>query len=403
MLHANLDLAGVSVKNGVDFEGCVLKHGEDIVYRLLRSILFRFDSETIHGVALRMLDLVMGLALVRRIARGFFEVREDALTVELWGLTFDNPVGLAAGFDKNAQHTNALGALGFGFIEIGTVTGLGQSGNPAPRMFRLRPDEGLLNRMGFNNDGSEAVAKRLDAMDIEPLLGVNIGKTKVVALEDAPQDYERSFRRLYPYARYFVVNVSSPNTPNLRELQEREPLMNLMGHLAALNGELASERGEAPRPLLLKIAPDIHDALLQEILSVIDECGVDGVIATNTTIEREQLSTPGQQDLGPGGVSGRPVRRRSLEIIRAIYAHTAGGLPIIGVGGIFTPEDALETIEAGASLVQVWTGFVYEGPFMVRRINKHLARVVRRRGLTSVAELVGASHDPSELDQRSAS
>lgn len=368
------------------------------MYRLLRSILFRFDSETIHGVVLRALDIAMGLSFVRSIARRFFKVRDEALTVNLWGLTFENPVGLAAGFDKNARHTNALGALGFGFIEIGTVTGQGQIGNPRPRMFRLRPDGGLLNRMGFNNDGSEVVARRLESMEIEPLLGINIGKTKVVALEDAPADYELSFKRLYPFARYFVVNVSSPNTPNLRELQEREPLTRLMGALAALNAELAAERGEQPRPLLLKIAPDVNNALLQDILRVIDECGVDGIIATNTTIERDHLSTPGQAELGPGGVSGRPVRRRSLEVIETIYAHTGGALPIVGVGGIFTPEDALETIEAGASLVQVWTGFVYEGPGMVRRINAHLARVVRQRGATSVAELVGAAHREAAQD-----
>ena len=230
---------------------------------------------------------------------------------------------------------------------------------------------------------------------IEPLLGVNIGKTKIVELEDAPADYAKSFRLLYPYARYFVVNVSSPNTPNLRQLQERGPLLELMSSLGELNRELATERGESPRPLLLKIAPDVSDALLEDIIEVVRESGADGIIATNTTIERDGLATKGQAELGRGGVSGRPVRRRSLEVVRTIYERTNGAIPIIGVGGIFTAQDALETIEAGASLVQVWTGFVYEGPGMARRINAELAQVCRDRGVSSISELVGASHAPA--------
>ena len=362
------------------------------MYRLLRSLLFRFDAETIHHAVMGLFSTLLALGPVRALWRRLHSVRSPALRQEVFGIPFENPVGLAAGFDKNAQWFNALGALGFGFVEIGTVTGQAQQGNPTPRMFRLPADRGLLNRMGFNNAGAEAVAARLEGARIEPTLGVNIGKTKVVALEDAPADYAQSFELLYPYARYFVVNVSSPNTPNLRQLQERGPLLELMSTLGALNTRLAGERGEERRPILLKIAPDVSDALLEDILGVIDEAEVDGIIATNTTIARDGLATPGQQDLGNGGVSGAPVRERSLEIVRAIYTHTNGALPIVGVGGIFTAEDALETIEAGASLVQVWTGFVYEGPGMVKRINAGLARVCAQRGVSSIAELVGASH-----------
>lgn len=361
------------------------------MYRLLRKLLFRVDAETIHHRVMRWTRLFLGLSFMRAIAKSFFAVKSPRLTQRVWGLDFENPVGLAAGFDKNAEFFNPLGALGFGFIEVGTVTGQGQVGNPTPRMFRLPDDNALLNRMGFNNHGSEVVASRLDGATIEPLLGINIGKTKVVELADAPADYELSFRRLYPYARYFAVNVSSPNTPNLRQLQEKGPLLELLSRLATLNKELAHERGETARPVLLKIAPDINDALLDDILDVIEQAGIDGIIATNTTIVREGLSTVGQAELGAGGISGAPVRERSLELIRAIYTRTNGELPIIGVGGIFKPEDALETIEAGATLVQVWTGFIYEGPGMVARINKHLDRVCLERGVSSISELRGAA------------
>ncbi len=357
------------------------------MYRLIRPLFFKFSAEPIHRAVMRWTSFFLGWAWVRALVRTFTYVKAPQLQQTFWGLTFENPVGLGAGFDKNAEHFNALGALGFGFIEVGTVTGEGQPGNEQPRMFRLPQDSGLLNRMGFNNHGSEAVARRLSEQTIEPLLGVNIGKTKVAPLEEAPADYEKSFRRLYPYARYFAVNVSSPNTPNLRELQRKEPLLELMGRLEQLNLELAAERGEARRPILLKIAPDITEELLEDILDVIAQADVDGIIATNTTIEREDLDTPGQQDLGPGGVSGAPVRARALEVVEQIYTKTEGTLPIIGVGGIFTPEDALAMIEAGASLIQVWTGFVYEGPLMVRRINKFLAAECARRGVQRVSDL----------------
>lgn len=366
--------------------------------KLVRPILFQFDPETIHGVVMRLVDVGLGLRPIRALVRRLYSVRDPKLAQTLWGLRFDNPVGLAAGFDKNAEHFNELAALGFGFIEIGTVTGQGQPGNERPRMFRLPADRGLLNRMGFNNAGSEVVAERLARASIEPLLGVNIGKTKVVALEDAPADYEASFRRLFDYARYFVVNVSSPNTPGLRDLQNKEPLAELLQHLQDINDEMARHKSAERRPILLKIAPDITNGQLDDILEVIDDCRIDGIIATNTTIERDGLDTPGQQELGPGGVSGAPVRRRSLDLIAQIYSKTDGELPIIGVGGIFSAEDALETIRAGASLVQIWTGFIYEGPQAVRRINRGLALACRARGWTNISEAVGLDVDAAKDD-----
>lgn len=362
------------------------------MYRLLRTLLFLIDAETVHHLVMRLFALTLRYSWLRRRVARYFTIKDTTLRQHIWGIDFENPVGLAAGFDKNASYINALGALGFGFLEIGTVTGQGQMGNLRPRMFRLTQDRGLLNRMGFNNEGSQKIAERLESTTIEPLIGVNIGKTKTVALEDAPADYELSFRRLYPFARYIVVNVSSPNTPNLRALQERAPLLELMNRLRALNQELAKAQNAIPKPLLLKIAPDISDALLDDILSVLDEAKVDGIIATNTTIKRHALQTPGQEELGAGGISGAPVRARSIELIQAIYKRTQGQLPIIGVGGICSPEDALETIEAGASLIQVWTGFVYEGPCLVRRINAHLAKTCAKRQVSSIRDLVGRGH-----------
>ncbi len=361
--------------------------------KLLRPILFRFDPESVHRFATGMLGLLLALPFIRALVEWRYRVRDPALEQTLWGIEFENPVGLAAGFDKNAEHFNDLAALGFGYVEIGTVTGEGQPGNERPRMFRLPADHGLLNRMGFNNHGSAAVAGRLAKKRIDTVLGVNIGKTKAVALDEAATDYEKSFRRLFDFARYFVVNVSSPNTPGLRELQNKEPLTELLERLQRLNAEIAAQKSVRRRPLLLKIAPDITDGQLDDILDVVERCDLDGIIATNTTIERDELTTPGQEQLGGGGVSGAPVRERSLELIRQIYARTGGELPIIGVGGIFTAEDALETIEAGASLVQLWTGFVYEGPAAVRRINSGLVEACEERGWSNISQAVGVGVD----------
>lgn len=371
------------------------------MYRLIRFVLFALDAELVHGLVMRLWAFLTSFLFVRKLLRRRFAVRTPVLAQEVWGLGFENPVGLAAGFDKNGTYFNGLHSLGFGFIEIGTVTGQAQEGNPRPRLFRLREDQALLNRMGFNNAGSEAVAASLGKQRIEPLLGINIGKTKVVPNEEATEDYKTSFRRLYPYGRYFVVNVSSPNTPGLRSLQNRGPLTELLGELQDLNRELASEYGEAPKPLLLKIAPDIEEELLDDILAVVKSCGIDGIVATNTTIEREGLRTEGQKELGTGGVSGRPVRQRSLELIKAIYRKTGGSLPIIGVGGIFSTEDALETIEAGASLVQIYTGFIYEGPGMVRKINQGLEQACDQRGWVHISEAIGRGARILELPEGS--
>lgn len=362
--------------------------------RLIRPVLFQFDAEGVHHLAMSGLRVGLAIPFVRAAARRVYTVNAACLRQTLWGVDFANPVGLGAGFDKNARYIRELAALGFGAIEIGTVTGQAQAGNPRPRLFRLPADRGLLNRMGFNNDGSEVVAARLGRggflhRDPGAVLGVNIGKTKLVALEDAPADYELSFRRLFDFAQYFVVNVSSPNTPGLRALQDKEPLAELLGRLQALNQQLAAQKGGQRRPVLLKIAPDLNDAQLQDILQVIEVCGIDGIIATNTTVERDGLRTPGQAHLGSGGVSGAPVRRRALQIIAQVYRETDGRLPIIGVGGIFSAQDALETMRAGASLVQVWTGFVYEGLGCVRRINQGLLRACETHGWKNIGEAIG--------------
>ena len=361
------------------------------MYRLLRRLLFLFDAETIHHRVMALLTLTLWAWPLRRALSAWTSPARPALEQTLWGLTFPNPVGLAAGFDKNATSFNALGALGFGFIEIGTVTALPQPGNERPRLLRLPGDLALLNRMGFNNDGCDRVAMRLERGPIEPLLGVNLGKSKVAPLEEAAQDYARSMTTLYPYARYLVVNVSSPNTPGLRQLQEREPLLALLKHLKALNVSLAQARHETTRPLLLKISPDLSDEQLEDLIVVAREVGIDGIIATNTTLRRD-LTSPGVEALGAGGVSGRPVHARALQVVRTIYQRTQGQLPIIGVGGVFDAEDAVAMIEAGASLVQVWTGFVYRGPGLPRRLNRGLERALKARGLTRIEQLVGLSH-----------
>jgi len=359
------------------------------MYKLLRPLLFSFDAESVHRFAMTVLRLGLAPSATRAMARWFFDRTAPELEQTIWGLDFPNPVGLAAGFDKNAECVNQLAALGFGHVEAGTVTGLPQEGNPRPRMFRLPEDEGLLNRMGFNNEGSETVAQRLDATDIEPTLGVNIGKSKGVENEDAAADYKRSFRRLFGAADYFVVNVSSPNTPELRDLQRYEPLRDLLAHLQALNGRLADARATDERPLLVKFSPDLSEAELDAGLRVVTGLEVDGVIATNTTTRRDGLETPEQESLGDGGVSGRPLTDRSRGVIRKIYRATEGDVPIIGVGGIFSAGDALRAITAGASLVQVWTGFVYEGPGLPRRINEGLLQTCRKHGWDSIAEARG--------------
>lgn len=310
-------------------------------------------------------------APARGIMKSSFQVSDPSLERTLWGITFPNPVGLAAGFDKDARFTDALACLGFGFIEIGTVTPRPQPGNPKPRLFRLPADQALINRMGFNNGGSSAAAERLKHRKEKVVIGGNIGKNKDTANEDALLDYEAAFKDLYEVVDYFVVNVSSPNTPGLRELQDKEPLMKILNRLMELNNEMGK-----PKPLLLKIAPDLTESQLDDIVEIVTETGIQGIVATNTTIDRSGLKTTEQEvtNIGAGGLSGRPVREKSTEVIRYIHRKSGGKIPIMAVGGIFTAADAQEKLDAGASLVQVYTGFIYEGPGIARNICKGLRK-----------------------------
>ena len=298
------------------------------------------------------------------------EVKDDRLKRELFGLTFPNPIGLAAGFDKDGKYFHDIAALGFGFLELGTVTPLPQDGNPQPRLFRLPKDEGIINRMGFNNEGVHALVERLKkGKPKNVIIGGNIGKNKITPNERANEDYAYCFEVLFPYVDYFVVNVSSPNTPNLRALQGKAPLTQLLSMLQEMN-----HLHPHPKPILLKIAPDLNHSQLDDIIEIVKTTQIAGIIATNTTISREGLVEKKQyiDKIGNGGLSGRPVRQKSTEIIRYLSTQSNGTLKIIGVGGIATPRDAKEKLEAGAALVQVYSGMIYEGPYIVKRINQSL-------------------------------
>jgi dihydroorotate dehydrogenase len=339
------------------------------MYRLLRPLLFLQHPEAIHYRAMRALQQVCRFAAGRAMLRRMFCLKDARLERELWGIRFPNPVGLGAGFDKDARWTNELACLGFGFVEIGTLTPRPQPGNPRPRLFRLPEDQALINRMGFNNGGAEIAATRLRlaarTRKQHIIIGGNIGKNKDTPNEQAVQDYEKAFRALHEVVDYFVVNVSSPNTPGLRALQDREPLTALLKHLKALNASYSE-----PRPILLKIAPDLSDAQLDDIIAIVQETSLDGIVATNTTIDRNGLNTDATEvnAFGNGGLSGKPLRARATEVVRYIHDKSGGSIPIVAVGGIFTAEDALEKLRAGASLVQVYTGFIYEGPGIAKAI-----------------------------------
>lgn len=357
------------------------------MYNLLRRLLFCFPTESVHYFSMNMMKMGCSLGVIRKSISGQFTPNKGGLSKELFGLRFKNPIGLAAGFDKNALYLTELEALGFGFVEIGTVTPKPQSGNDKPRLFRLPKDKALINRMGFNNDGVKVVAQRLkewrekqrtqragspSTIDQSPLIiGGNIGKNKVTPNEDAWKDYEICFRALFDCVDYFVVNVSSPNTPGLRELQEKDSLRKILSHLQTINQqESGDESNRKPKPILLKIAPDLTPQQIDDVIDLAMEIKLDGLVATNTTISREQLHTTGQEleAIGAGGLSGAPVRQRSTEIVKYIHQKTKGQLPVIASGGIFTAADAKEKLAAGAALVQVWTGFVYEGPSIVKNI-----------------------------------
>ncbi len=332
---------------------------------LVRKILFQFDPEKIHHFSFAMIKGMMKLPFVPGIVRSIFKVEDPELERNLLGLTFRNPVGLAAGFDKNAMLFDEFSNFGFGFIEVGTVTPKPQPGNPKKRIFRLKADEALINRMGFNNDGVDAVVERLRKRKTDIIIGGNIGKNKVTPNENAVDDYLICFEKLFDVVDYFVVNVSSPNTPNLRALQDKEPLMELLQTLQKEN-----IKKKEPKPILLKIAPDLTESQLTDIIEIVDTTKIAGVIATNTTISREGLRSKDQNETG--GLSGKPVKDRSTEVIRFLAEKSGKSFPIIGVGGIHAAEDAKEKLEAGADLVQLYTGFIYEGPGLVKKINKSL-------------------------------
>lgn len=328
---------------------------------LIRPILFFFDPEAIHHFSFSAIRLLHRLGL-GGIIRRMYMVNDPRLERQLFGLKFPNPVGLAAGFDKDAKLYNELANFGFGFIEIGTLTPKAQPGNPKKRLFRLKADKGIINRMGFNNGGVDAAVQRLKN-NKGVLIGGNIGKNKVTPNEQAVDDYVYAFDALFDHVDYFVVNVSSPNTPNLRALQDKEPLTALLLELQKQN-----KQKDKPKPILLKIAPDLTDDQLKDIVDIVDDTAIDGVIATNTTTARDGLRSQARTEAG--GLSGKPLTARSTEVIRFLHQHSQGRFPIIGVGGIHSAQDALDKIQAGASLVQLYTGFIYEGPALIRKINK---------------------------------
>ncbi len=368
------------------------------MYRLIRPLLFLLPPERSHRLAMGALWLLLRIPALGPWFAARYQVRSPRLQQTLWGIPFANPVGLAAGFDKDAAHHADLASLGFGFIEVGTVTAHSQPGNPRPRLFRLPADRALINRMGFNNQGAEVAARRLAATPPRGPLGVNIGRSKVVPNEQAIDDYLASLRRLWRFASYVAVNVSSPNTPELRHLQAAEHLGPLLRALRDGLRELAREAGAPAPPLLVKIAPDLDDREIDDIADVVRDLGIDGVICSNTTVSRadgagDALRTPAEQleAIGAGGLSGRPLRGRPERLIRRIRRRLGPQIPIIGVGAVFDASDAWRLIGAGANLVQVYTGLIYAGPAMVRDINRGLLARLDAHGFDHIEQSVG--HD----------
>lgn len=348
------------------------------MYQLLRSFLFLFDPERVHYFAMNSFRMLCKIAPVKKIVTNLFSVNDPKLQTNFIGLTFKNPVGLGAGFDKNALYLTELEAMGFGFVEIGTVTPKGQAGNDRPRLFRLPKDKALINRMGFNNDGAELIAERLkkwrSAVSSSMIIGGNIGKNKITPNEDAWKDYETCLKILHPYVDYFVVNVSSPNTPGLRALQEKDSLKQILTNLQSVQEDMIQNAGVTRKPILLKIAPDLTNEQLDDVIDLALEIKLDGLVATNTTISREGLITDRDKvdAIGAGGLSGLPVKKRSTEVVKYIQQKTNGSIPLIASGGIFTAEDAKEKMQTGAKLIQVWTGFIYVGPSIAKNICKKL-------------------------------
>ena len=345
------------------------------MYKIVRFFLFLFKPEFIHHISFKFIKFGSMIPGKMWALRLLFKVNNTRLEREVFGLRFDNPVGLAAGFDKDAKLFDELASFGFGFVEIGTVTPLPQDGNPKPRLFRLKEDYAIINRMGFNNEGIEAAVARLRRKKSNIIIGGNIGKNKVTPNKKAVSDYEICFEKLFPYVDYFVVNVSSPNTPGLRDLQEKVPLTRLLNRLQKLNIQK-----EKRKPILLKIAPDLSNEQLDDIIAIVANTKIDGVVATNTTISRNGLKTVKTklETIGNGGLSGKPVKDRSTEVIKYLVDKSNKAFPIIGVGGIHSAEDAIEKLDAGATLVQLYTGFIYEGPWLIKRINK---KILEKSGL----------------------
>ena len=335
--------------------------------KIIRPILFLFDTEKVHNFTFLFFKIILNLPFIGYIARKMYSVENKKLHKKIFGLEFKNPVGLAAGFDKNAKLYNELTCFGFGFIEIGTVTPNAQNGNPKKRLFRLVDDEGVINRMGFNNDGMSKITTRLKK-NKNVLIGGNIGKNKSTPNNQAVNDYLLCFNYLHDFVDYFVVNVSSPNTPNLRELQNKEPLIEILKSIKAEN--LTKSK---PKPILLKISPDLSKNNISDIIEIVLSLKIDGIVATNTTIKRNNLKSKNINE--PGGLSGKPILERSNEVIRYISEKSKGSIPIIGVGGIHSAQDAIDKINAGADLVQIYTGFIYEGPSLIKSINKALVNL----------------------------
>jgi dihydroorotate dehydrogenase len=351
---------------------------------IIRPILFRFPTETAHEFGIEALKIGFGSKIIQDFAAKRFAC-ESFGELQRFGLNFKNPLGIAAGFDKNGVVVKQLAALGFGFVEVGTVTFQPQKGNEKPRLFRLPEDKALINRLGFNNEGAEKIVERLKKIQPRCVLGVNIGKNKDVSNEEAIENYLRSFDLASEVADYIAVNVSSPNTPNLRELQKAESLENLLSALQKRNGELFA------KPLLVKIAPDLSEAEIEAIVDISIKQNLAGIIAVNTTVKRENLKTKIDES---GGLSGKPLQNISNEVIKKIYKYSKGKLPIIGVGGVFTAEDAFEKIACGASLVQAYTGFIYQGFTFAREINSGLARILKEKGFNNLDEAIGIKSSP---------
>lgn len=341
-----------------------------MIYKyILRPIFFSIDPERIHHLVFKLIKFSQSIPGIPFLTRLIYVTKNQKLEREVFGIKFPNPVGLAAGFDKDAKLYKELSNFGFGFIEIGTITPHAQPGNDKPRMFRLPEDQALINRMGFNNEGISGAIERLKNKPKDLIIGGNIGKNKNTPNEQATSDYEKCFEALYAYVDYFVVNVSSPNTPNLRALQEKEPLKQLLQHLQSLNNNKPKQK-----PILLKIAPDLTSEQLDDIVEIVLDSKIAGVIASNTTISRANLKTSATriEEIGMGGLSGKPLTKRSTEVIAYLSKKSNKSFPIIGVGGIHTADDAIEKLNAGASLVQLYTGFIYEGPALIKAINKRI-------------------------------